>query len=185
MLKCLELLFTILLLFGFLSSLGWKMFLGYENIFLFNSSKKSSQLLPWKRWTRAEQEIQVKGFKPVYILAYNIIIQSIVFFNFICKGPQEVFCYFCACPLEPFHIHWHYHDRRKFLLKKDSPAKYKTFLELYFRIAVLEVGVCFLPMALLFLLCDPAVKLFVWCQVAESEIQQNFCITAFCRTSRN
>lgn len=50
---------------------------------------------------------------------------------------------------------------------------------------MLEVRVHFLLMALLFLLCDPAVKSLVWCQLAMSEIQHNFWITALGRTRRN
>lgn len=55
----------------------------------------------------------------------------------------------------------------------------KTFFELYFRVTVLEVGVNFLPVALFFFCCDPVVKSVFWCQLAVSEIQHDFWITAF------
>lgn len=50
---------------------------------------------------------------------------------------------------------------------------------------MLEVRVHFLLLASLFLLCDPAVQSLVWCQLAMSEIQHNFWMTALGRTRRN
>lgn len=152
------------------------MFLGYENIFLFSSSKKSSLLLSWKRWTKdLNRKYRSKDSKLcMYLLItlwLRVLFSSIIFL----RDQEKIYVTYVHIPWN----HFTYTDTMTGvnfdLEKKDGLRKYKMFLELYFRIAVLEVGVCFLPMALIFFCC----VILQWNHLSDASLLcQKFSITS-------